>query len=176
MQTFVHTDNVALAHLLYEQALISSPEKVSGKKFLMTDPNPAITFGDVYRLLAVLNSFRPIEVPALPMIVLAQLIRMVSPWQGSQSLLSDGCFSKVPGMLSQLQPATLNICKLASVFAQQRSSKGVWEMGAWGIRKGIYTTLEGMCTQMKAWKDSQARRKGGDGILSNIANLLAVHG
>jgi hypothetical protein len=174
MQTFVHTDNVALAHLLYEQALISSPEKVSGKKFLMTDPNPAVTFGDVYRLLAVLNSFRPIEVPALPMIVLAQLIEWYTLARITIPPLK-WILPKVPGMLSQLQPATINVAN-SHQFSHNTIIERSVEDGGLGYR-GIYTTLEGMCTQLKAWKESKARRKGGDGILSNgVVPPVAVHG
>lgn len=174
MQTFVHTDNVALAHLLYEKALISSPEKVSGKKFLMTDSNPAISFGDIYRLLTVLNNFHAIEVPALPMIMLAQLIEWYTLARVTVPLLK-WVLPKVPGILSQLQPATINVAN-SHQFSYNTIIERSVEDGGLGYR-GIYSTLEGMCTQMKAWKDSQVQRKGGLSKFVNAAAApAAVHG
>jgi hypothetical protein len=171
MQTFVHTDNVALAHLLYEQALISSPSKVSGKKYLMTDPNPGVAFCDIYRLLAILTTFRAIEVPALPMIMLAQVIEWYTLARVTIPPLK-WVLPKVPGVLSRLQPATINVAN-----SHQFSSNTIIEMsvedGGLGYR-GIYRTLEGMCTQTKAWNDSQTGRKGGDGLLSTFANAAAA--
>jgi hypothetical protein len=158
--------------LLYEQALIASPETVAGKKFLMTDPNPAIAFGDVYRLLTVLNAFRPIEVPALPMIMLAHLIEWYTLARVTIPPLG-WVLPKVPGMLAQLQPATVNAANSHQFSNNTIIGKSV-EDGGLGYR-GIYTTLEGMCTQTKMWKDSEVHRKGGDGIWSKLANA-ALHG
>jgi nucleoside-diphosphate-sugar epimerase len=177
IQTFVHTDNVALAHLLYEKALISSPETVAGKKYLMTDPNPAISFGDVYRLLALLNDFHPVEVPALPMIILAQVVEWYTLARVTVPPLK-WVLPPIPGTLSQLQPAMINVANSHQFSNNNFISRSV-EDGGLGYR-GIYTTLEGMCTQVKHWKESHGQQKGSDRLLGKLANAaaapVAVHG
>jgi hypothetical protein len=163
--------------LLYEHALITSPGKVAGKKFLMTDPNEGVAFGDIYRLLAVLNNFRQIEVPALPMIMLAHVIEWYTLSRVTVPPLR-WVMPKLPHLLSQLQPATINVAN-SHQFSNNTIIERSVEYGGLGYR-GIYNTLEGMCTQMKLWKDSEAHQKGGDGVLSAIVNAaaapVAVHG
>lgn len=60
IQSYVYVENCALAHLLYEQRLLelasgSSNPDIGGQAFTITDPNPPITYGDVYKVLRCLS-------------------------------------------------------------------------------------------------------------------------
>jgi nucleoside-diphosphate-sugar epimerase len=60
LQNQVYVENVSIAHLLFEQRLMedqtSSQDNFGGKSFLITDPNPAIAFGDIYNFLTLITN------------------------------------------------------------------------------------------------------------------------
>jgi hypothetical protein len=43
---FVHSGNISIAHLNFEEALLSPKSHVNGVAFAIMDPNPAIRFRD----------------------------------------------------------------------------------------------------------------------------------
>lgn len=57
---FIYVENAAVAHLLYEQRLIelsnggTNPD-IGGQAFIVTDPNPPPTYGDVYLTMSTLT-------------------------------------------------------------------------------------------------------------------------
>ena len=74
IQNFVNAENVSIAHLLYEQRLVSpatsdkdktSKVDIGGQSFVVTDPNPPITFSDMYLLLSTVSK-TPTTFPNYP--------------------------------------------------------------------------------------------------------------
>src|SRR3978361_1395877 len=107
IQTFVYAENVTLAHLQFEKAILDAPKQTSGKAFTVTDPGTPYTFRDMYFLLETLSDFQWQEVPVVPLFLLSHLIewytlaRFAIP---GLSILPD-----VPRLLQQLQPAIFQI-------------------------------------------------------------------
>jgi hypothetical protein len=136
-------DNAAVAHLLFEEALLKSPGKVGGRSFTATDPNPAIQFSDIYCALSALTPFRIILVPAVLMHILAQALEIYSLSRVYIPILGK-LIPKLEFPLVHLQPAMLQVAN-SHQFANNDEIER--ELGY----KGIYTSLEGICTEVKTW-------------------------
>lgn len=153
--------NIALAHLLLEQALLSPNGKAAGRPFVITDPNPTITFGDVYNLLSTIavTPFKVQLVPSLPLYMISYIVEQYHLLQ-----------AKIPTILPALskdlqilQPGLWSI-SAAHFIGDDSSARKSIEDGGLGY-KGIYTTLEGMCTQIKTWNDEHAGMKEDEKVL-----------
>lgn len=154
MQSFVNAENVSVAHLLYEQRLLelSQPESslpdIGGQAFVVTDPNPAISFSDIYTLLCKLSK-TPVSFPSmepLPMLLFSHLVELYSyiqcaylPW----------VLPKVTGQLAQLQPSLFAISGVHVIADDTRARLSPAE-GGLGYN-APFTTIDGMCKQLRDW-------------------------
>ncbi|KAJ5162983.1 uncharacterized protein N7500_004813 [Penicillium coprophilum] len=161
LQSFVHAENVSLAHLLYEQRLIQQSEPGSqlpntgGQAFIVSDPNPAIAFGDLYTLLTTLSKTPVLfpEVPPAPLLVLAYFLEMYAflqykylPWLPALS-----------GDIAQLQPSVFSIVNV-HVFADDSRAKLAPEMGGLGYNPPL-NTLDGLCRRLVDWNTEAEGKK-----------------
>ncbi|KAA8644770.1 hypothetical protein EYZ11_002173 [Aspergillus tanneri] len=153
IQNFVNAENVSVAHLLYEQRLLehtANPTRwpnIGGQSFVVTDPNPAVTFGDVYLLLATLSKVPVVfsSVPGVPLLLLSYLVE-------GYALLQHLYLPWLPGVtgdLAELQPALFYISNVHT-FADDSRARLAPEQGGLGYSAPI-TTMEGLCKQMVDW-------------------------
>lgn len=147
----MHGINAALAHLHFEAVLSDSgtlPSQ-SGKPFVVTDPNPPITYGDLYTAISTLATthFRVAPVPPILILLFSHaiewyiLIRLKYPFL--RRLLPP-----ITGDAKFLQPAIMDICTHL-VASNENISRPV-EEGGLGYR-GVITTLEGMVQEIVEW-------------------------
>ncbi|KAJ5959766.1 uncharacterized protein N7479_006916 [Penicillium vulpinum] len=162
LQSFVHAENVSLAHLLYEQCLIQQSEPGSqlpntgGQAFTVSDPNPAIAFGDLYTLLSTLSK-TPVSFPDVqpaPLLMMAYFIEMYTFLQ--YRYLS--WLPKLSGDIGQLQPSLFSIINV-HVFADDSRAKLAPEMGGLGYNPPL-STLDGLCRRLVDWN----RKAEGQGV------------
>lgn len=150
LQSFVNAENVSFAHLLYEQRLLDqtpSLPNIGGQSFIVTDPNPAISFGDIYLLLPMLAK-TPVTFPHIspaPLLLLSYLIEwyVVIQYRYLPSL------PKVSGDLVQIQPSLFSVSTVHTIADDTRARKSPQE-GGLGYRAPV-TTLDGMCRQVYEW-------------------------
>ncbi|KAJ5184726.1 3-beta hydroxysteroid dehydrogenase/isomerase [Penicillium cf. griseofulvum] len=159
LQSFVHAENVSIAHLLYEQRLIQQSEPGSqlpntgGQAFIVSDPNPAIAFDDLYTLLTMLSK-TPVsfpDVPAVPLLAMAYLVEMYA-------FLQYRYFSWLPrlsGDIAQLQPSVFSIVNV-HVFADDSRAKLAPEMGGLGYNPPL-NTLDGLCRRLVDWNTKEGK-------------------
>jgi hypothetical protein len=163
----VHADNVSIAHLLYERALLSPEynEKLGGKTFQVTDPNPAVTFGDTYTLIQALKptSIRVTALPPVLMLLIAYCIEAYCLTLVRVPFLGRIFTEPNPSeaSLSNLQPSIFTIC--THVIASDAEARKSLDDGGLGY-EGVWTTMEGMCNEMRLWIN-----KYGNGALKNCA-------
>jgi nucleoside-diphosphate-sugar epimerase len=154
IQSFVNAENVSIAHLLYEQRLLeqnqpgSTLPNIGGQAFVVTDPNPPISFSDIYTLLSTLSK-TPVSFPTLqpaPLLVFSYFVELYCviqhkylPW----------LLPRLTGDLAQMQPSLFAISGLFC-FADDSRARKPPERGGLGYEPPI-TTLEGMCKQLVDW-------------------------
>ncbi|KAJ5846909.1 hypothetical protein N7534_010578 [Penicillium rubens] len=162
LQSFVHAENVSIAHLLYEQRLIQQSEPGSklpntgGQAFTVTDPNPAIAFEDLYTLLTTLSR-TPLafpEVQPLPLLVMAYFIEL---YTFLQYKYLSWFLPRLSGDIAQLQPSIFSIINV-HVFADDSRARLAPEMGGLGYNPPL-STLEGLCRRLVDW-NTKAEREG----------------
>lgn len=158
IQNFVNAENVSIAHLLYEQRLVSpatsdkdktSKVDIGGQSFVVTDPNPPITFSDMYLLLSTVSK-TPTTFPNYPC-MLFFLSSYLIEWY---VLLQEGYLSwLLPPLtnkdLLQLQPALFSVCNPHTIADDSRARERP-ELGGLGFSAPI-TTMDGMCREVEAW-------------------------
>ncbi|KAF2433022.1 dehydrogenase-like protein [Tothia fuscella] len=177
-QNFVSGHNISNAHLLFEAALLTpSSQKCSGKAFLITDPNPTISFSDIYTLLTTLSAtgFKIQLVPPILLFLLSYPIEMYHTLQCKypKSLPALGADLKM------LQPTLFNISNGHFVCDDSAARRSVQE-GGLGY-KGVCTTLEGMTMQVLEWnREHEGLRKeeeiGEKNVVRELKNMGAVGG
>ena len=141
-QTFVHAENVSMAHLLYESAVIKAPSAVSGKTFTITDPNPTPTLGDLYRVGNLLASCRINYIMPVVALIMAYCVEYYCHLLALVPLLRS-FLSEPTGPLSLLRPSIVAACTV-HLFAYDEPARKSVEEGGLGYR-GVCTTLEGLC-------------------------------
>jgi nucleoside-diphosphate-sugar epimerase len=159
LQSFVHAENVSIAHLLYEQRLIQQSEPGSqlpntgGQAFIVSDPNPAIAFGDLYTLLATLSKTPVLfpDVPPAPLLAMAYLVELYAFLQ--YKYLS--WLPRLSGDIAQLQPSVFSIINV-HVFADDSRAKLAPEMGGLGYNPPL-TTLDGLCRRLVDWNTKEGK-------------------
>ncbi|KAI1756228.1 hypothetical protein F4782DRAFT_537989 [Xylaria castorea] len=152
-QSFVHGANIAIAHLHHEAALLQpSPSTHSGRPFVVTDPNPPITYGDLYLAIKVLSrhSFTTVNLPPVLMLLLSHIIELYSelrfmpfPFSTLGKLLPS-----LGGDVQHLKPGLWSIATHL-IGSNSEVSKPVSE-GGLGYQ-GVMTTLEGMVLEVLEW-------------------------
>ncbi|KAJ7152589.1 3-beta hydroxysteroid dehydrogenase/isomerase family-domain-containing protein [Mycena crocata] len=166
VQNFTYVENAALAHLLYEQRLVelSSGGKcpdIGGQAFVVADPGPPQTYGDVYVTLSTLDGETtfPFLSPTL-MLFIAHAIEWY--YLGRSALVRAGyrLADKLPALTSDivnLQPSLFNLVNVHLIFDDSRARLPP-EKGGLGY-KGAWTTLEGLHKTVEEHKRG-ARRSG----------------
>jgi len=184
-QNFVHAENISLAHLLFEKALLSShSSKVAGRSFLITDPNPAITFGDSYALVKTLKvaPSRIIRLPPVLMLLVAYCIEsyclILARFPSLRTIFPEPEASEASYM--NLQPSLFTIC--THIIANDAEARKPMDEGGLGY-KAIWTTLEGMCNEVRLWNEKYASKasqdqtrpaNGVNGLVAEIRNSGTV--
>jgi hypothetical protein len=162
IQSFVNAENVSLAHLLYEARLLeqSNPKSTlpntGGQSFVVTDPNPAISFNDVYTLLTTLSK-TPVSFPTVQPLPLLMLSYLVEGYAYIQTALLPWLLPKVTGDLLQIQPSLFAITDVFCIADDERARREP-EEGGLGYRP-VITTLEGMCKQLVDWNKKADAKK-----------------
>ena len=162
IQSFVNAENVSIAHLLYEQRLLEQSQPTStlpntgGQSFVVTDPNPAISFGDIYLLLSTLAK-TPVSFPSVQPVPLFLFSYLVEAYAYIQFRYLSWLLPKVTGDLAQLQPALFAISDVFC-FADDSRAKLAPEFGGLGYSPPI-TTLQGMCKQVLDWNQKAEAKK-----------------
>ncbi|RAH82113.1 NAD(P)-binding protein [Aspergillus japonicus CBS 114.51] len=154
VQNFVNAENVSIAHLLYEQRLLehtATPAQlpnIGGQAFLVTDPNPAIAFSDLYLLLTTLAK-TPVKFPRVPAIPFFLLSYLVEWYALLQHLYLPWLLPPVPSDLAQLQPGLFAISNVHVIADDSRARRSPAQ-GGLGYAPPI-GTLYGMCKQLEDW-------------------------
>ncbi len=76
VQHFVHAANVAIAHLDHEVVLLNKDPPQAGRPFVVTDPNPFISYSDLCSAIFTLSvhPFRTITIPRILLVVLSYAV------------------------------------------------------------------------------------------------------
>lgn len=165
MQSFVHGINVAIAHLDFE-AVLASPESASspqaGRPFVITDPNPPITYGDLYLLLQTLavTPFRAVVLQPVMMVLLSYAIEWYTLLLVKHPLLRK-VLPEPTGEVKLLKPGIFSIC--THLVASNAAASQPVAAGGLGYT-GVLTTLEGMTQEVLEW--NQDHRDAGGAIKS----------
>ena len=157
---------------------------MTGRSFLITDPNPAITFGDSYTLIKTLKT-TPIRVTTIPpvlMLLVAYCIESycltLARFPILRRVFKEPDASEASYM--NLQPSLFTIC--THVIASDAAARKPLDEGGLGY-KAIWTTLEGMCNEMRLWNEKYASNvnqnqtlpaRGVDNLVEEIRNIGAV--
>ncbi|CAI7632145.1 unnamed protein product [Penicillium pancosmium] len=160
IQSFVNAENVSIAHLLYEQRLLEQSQPGStlpntgGQSFVVTDPNPAISFSDIYTLLETLSK-TPVSFPTIPPMPLFLLAYLIEFYSVIQFKYLPWLLPKIQGDLNQMQPSLFFISDVFCVADDTRAKKAP-ELGGLGYNPPL-TTLEGMCKELVDWNSKAGK-------------------
>ncbi|KAI1496443.1 hypothetical protein F5X99DRAFT_400506 [Biscogniauxia marginata] len=171
VQSFVHGANVAIAHLHHEAALLLLESPSSGRPFVVTDPNPPITYGDLYTAIRMLSvhPFATIRVPPVAILVLAHAVELYDDLpQRLPSLLSK-MLPQLRGDLKLLKPGIFSIC--THLVASDADARKPISRGGIGY-EGVLTTLEGMVLEVLEWnREHSGSEWNGNG--NSTGNVIA---
>lgn len=125
--------------------------KAAGKAYVITDPNPAISYGDIYSIIPTL-SVSPCDIqllPPFPMYLFSCLVEAYGLAQYALPSIIGKLLPTLPPDVAMLQPTlfTISTCHMITDDGDARKSV---EEGGLGY-KGVCTTLEGMCMQILEW-------------------------
>lgn len=162
---FVYTESVSLAHLLFEQRLVSpatSPDDgaevdVGGRAYTVTDPNPPVRYGDIHRLVCTLSA-RPVRFVAVPPVVMLVVSHLFEWYALLQWRYARGVLPPLKGDLAMLQPALFAICCVHLCYDDGEARKRP-EEGGLGF-KAPWTTMEAMCQQVVELNEEWEGRVG----------------
>lgn len=160
----MHGANAAIAHLLFE-AVLTSPNSSSrvqaGRPYTVTDPNPPITYGDLYYALSLLavTGFRTVRLPPvlllLPSYIIEWYTLLLARFEGARLVLP-----RVRGDIQHLKPALFSIT--THLVASNEAASRAVDHGGLGYR-GVLTTVDGMVQEVLDWNrehmDSSKPRK-----------------
>ncbi|KAF4470721.1 cholesterol dehydrogenase [Fusarium albosuccineum] len=159
IQSFVHGANVAIAHLHHEAVLVRKDCPQAGRPFVVTDPNPPITYGDMYSAIKTL-SIHPFRLVLLPPIVIL-LMSYAVEWY---TLLPyrfpflKGVLPDLEGDVKYLQPGMFSIC--THLVGSDAEAKKPVNEGGLGY-EGVLTTLEGMVMEVMEWNREHSNEYNG---------------
>ncbi|GAB1311465.1 hypothetical protein MFIFM68171_01675 [Madurella fahalii] len=188
VQSFVHGSNVAVAHLDFE-AVLASRESASspqaGRPFVITDPNPPISYRDLYSLIETLavTPFRISPLQPIVMVLLSYPIEWYTLLRVRYPFLQK-VLPELTGEVKHLKPGIFSIC--THLVASNEVASQSAAAGGLGYR-GVVTTLEGMTQEVIEWnrdhKDSAGTRKSyqtsvslADEIAGALSGLKSVSG
>ncbi|KAI1770984.1 NAD(P)-binding protein [Hypoxylon cercidicola] len=157
VQNFVHGANVSIAHLQHEAVLaLPWPEssKHAGRPFIVTDPNPATPYFNLYTAIQNLSvhPFRTINVPPVVILLLAHAVEIYAELPYKYPFLRK-VLPELKGDIRHLKPGIFSICTHL-VASNDEVSKPV-SQGGLGY-SGVLTTLEGMVLEILEWNKDHA--------------------
>lgn len=167
IQNWVHAENISLAHLLYESALLQPSYKGGGRAFVISDPNPPIAFGDLYKVLNLLTGCQTVFIPPIIILIMAWIMEyycLFVYFVGSRFGMREPT-----GDLYMLQPSVLSSSTTHQHSSDMPARQSV-KNGGLGYKGGC-TTLEGMCHQVRVWKndtEEERRNNGGKGVANVV--------
>ncbi|KAK4151876.1 3beta-hydroxysteroid-dehydrogenase/decarboxylase [Chaetomidium leptoderma] len=189
VQSFVHGINVAIAHLDFE-AILAFPEAASspqaGRPFVITDPNPPISYHDLHFLIQTLATtpFRVLPLQPIIMVLVSYPIEWFSLALAKFPFLRR-VVPELTGEVKHLKPAIFSIC--THLVASNKVASSPISSGGLGYT-GVLTTLEGMAQEVVEWNRDHRRHAAGakkryqtsvslaDEIASAVAAVKSVAG
>jgi hypothetical protein len=144
----VHAEHISLGHLLQEEALLKSPNTVGGKSFVISDPPPPPTFGDMYKVLMVLMGLPMTHIPPIMILLVAHAIEFYCLALAHSDFLRK-YLPEPAGKLAFLQPSMMSSSS-AHQFASDAPARRPVEEGGLGY-ESVCTTLEGICDQVRRY-------------------------
>ena len=151
VQSFVHAANVAVAHLDFENILAMSSccPAQAGRPFVMTDPNPPITYGDVYTALRALSKtrLRIVRVPPAPVLVVSTVIHQYCLLVDDSPLLGH-VLPALKGSIKQLRSPLFDITR--HMFATNDNISRPRSDGGLGYT-GVISTMDGIIFEVVEW-------------------------
>ena len=156
VQSFVHGANVAIAHLHHEAALVVEDAPQAGRPFVVTDPNPPISYRDLYNAISTLSvhPFRTITLPPVLIVLLSYAVEWyhLLPYRIPRL---RGILPEIKGDLRHLQPGIISIC--THLVGSDADTRKPVDEGGLGYR-GVITTMEGMVLEILEWNREHRRR------------------
>lgn len=122
--------------------------EIGGQAFIITDPNPPISYADFYLLVETL-SVKPTKFPPVhpvPFLILAYVLEW---YVLLQHRYLPWLLPKVTGDFYQIQPALFSIADVFLIADDSRARKPP-EEGGLGYKAPL-TTLEAMCKELEFW-------------------------
>ena len=149
VQSFVHGANVAIAHLHHEAVLMAEDAPQAGRPFVVTDPNPPISYADLYTAISTL-SIHPFRAVTVPPVLILLMSYAVEWWHLLPYRLPffKGIIPGVRGDLRHLHPGIMSIC--THLVGSDAEARRPVNEGGLGYR-GVVTTLEGMVWEILEW-------------------------
>jgi len=181
-------------HLLVEQRLMednaSSQDNFGGKTFLITDPNPAVAFDDIYRLLNVTTNgeTRFPELSPLMLLLLSYVFEFYHLYRYRLVTAIPFLKALIPplgGDLLSLQPPLFSTSN-CHIFIDDSLARSSPKQGGLGYR-APFTTMTGLCKTVHSFlaKDDDTytveeanaghtitRAEHGVGVLANKVGLM----
>lgn len=143
---------MAIAHLQLE-AVLTTPESATspqaGRPYTITDPNPPITYGDLYFLMTnfAVTPSRRIHLQPAPLLLPAYLLEWYSIARVKFPLLGK-IMPPLSGDVKHLKPALFSIT--THLYATNEAAGRPVKDGGIGY-KGVMTSLEGMTQEIIEW-------------------------
>lgn len=158
VQNWVHSGNIALAHLGLEGALLGDhADKVAGRPFLVTDEGPAVEFNDTYKVMSAtcVRGFTAVRPP--PLLLLANFY-VIEAWAvlGARFPALRRVIGEPKPPIDILQPGTAmsGVTSIVDDSDAKRAPKD----GGFGYRP-VCTTVEGLCELVGTWNERAVREE-----------------
>ncbi|OIW26891.1 NAD(P)-binding protein [Coniochaeta ligniaria NRRL 30616] len=160
VQSFVHGANVAIAHLHHEAVLLNKDAPQAGRPFVVTDPNPPISYIDLYAAISTLSvhPFRTVTIPPILIVLLSYAVEWYHLLPYRVPFLKE-ILPEIRGDLRHLQPGIISICTHligSDADARQAVGKGLYRLGY----SGVVTTLEEMVLEILEWNREHEAEDG----------------
>jgi nucleoside-diphosphate-sugar epimerase len=184
---FVDARNVSLGHLWYEHALLKELTEaegvppgcrmrntVGGQAYAVTDPNPPITYGHLYRLLALLaypKTPKFPRIPPIPMLCMGYFIEAYVMFR--EGLVKEGGAGRfiakfmppLSGDLIFLQPGTFQIATLNLVYDDSLARE---QLGY----KSCVNTMRGLVDSVLEWNEKSQQKVDGNSYRKREHSLV----
>ncbi|KAM5356454.1 hypothetical protein ACJ41O_003100 [Fusarium nematophilum] len=151
VQSFVHGANVAVAHLGHEAVLVAggSAAPQAGRPFVVTDPNPPISYSDLYTAISTLSvhPFRTVVLPPVLILGLSYAVEWCLVLPHRFPILRR-LLPEIKGDLRQLQPGIFSIC--THLVGSDAEARKPVDKGGLGY-EAVLTTMQGMVLEILEW-------------------------
>ncbi|KAI1438105.1 hypothetical protein GGR50DRAFT_641555 [Xylaria sp. CBS 124048] len=170
VQSFVHAANVAIAHLHHEAVLVRpSASLQSGRPFVVTDPNPPISYGDLYSAIKVLSKhpFATLSLPPSLMLLLSHAIELYSelPFLPFPLSFLGRLLPPLKGDVQHVKPGLFSIT--THLVASNAEASKPADEGGLGYQ-GVVTTLDGVVLEILEWNREHESLGDVDGKIRKV--------